>query len=108
MLMTLSDRITEARQLVQLSKDAAEGDSNDDEIQALQDARDALTDLVDRYQAATSAASNIAVGVWVSDLDGVPVVQIDVPDNTGHFRINVNDGAIWDQATDTPFTPPTS
>lgn len=106
--MTLSDQVTEALRLVQLSMDAAEGDSNDDEIQALQDARDALTDLVNRYQAAISAASNIVVGIWVSDLDAVPVVQIDVPDSTGRFRINVNDGAIWDQATDTPFTPPES
>lgn len=36
--------------------------------------------------------------------DGTPVVQIDTdPDpEVGRFRINVNDGAIWDQDAEAP------
>src|SRR4051812_14151731 len=34
--------------------------------------------------------------------DGVPVVQIDTDGEVDRFRINVNDGAIWDQDTETP------
>lgn len=100
------DNIADARRLVKRSEDAAAGDSNDAEIEALQEARDALVRLVDAAAGAAETAEAITVGIWISDCDGVPVVQIDVPDKAGRFRINVNDAAVWDQDTGTPFTPP--
>ncbi|MGO1849378.1 hypothetical protein [Microbacterium sp.] len=100
------DNIADARRLVKRSEDAAAGDSNDAEIEALQEARDGLARLVDAAAVASETAGAITVGIWISDYDGVPVVQIDVPDTAGRFRINVNDAAIWDQDTRTPFAPP--
>ena len=51
-------------------------------------------------------AGAITVGIWISDYNSMPVVQIDVPDTAGRFRINVNDAAIWDQDTRTPVRAP--
>lgn len=32
--------------------------------------------------------------------DGVPVIQVDTDGSNSHFRINVNDGTIWDQGSE--------
>lgn len=37
----------------------------------------------------------LAVNVWTSELDGIPVVQIDTAGNVGVFRVAINDGDIW-------------
>lgn len=43
-----------------------------------------------------AVGATITVGVWVSDVDGVPVVQIDTTDNSGRIRVNVNEGPVFD------------
>lgn len=48
----------------------------------------------------------ITVDAWISVLDGVPVVQIDTHERTGRFRVNVNDGPIWDQTAEQPYSHP--
>ena len=47
----------------------------------------------------TRTMEGLRVTFYLGEKDGKPVVQID---GSGDFRINVNDGAIWDQHTDAP------
>lgn len=57
---------------------------------------------------APQGIESITVDVWISELDGVPVVQIDVPEGAGRFRVNINDGPIWDQEAEQPYFHPDS
>lgn len=47
-----------------------------------------------------SVGATIDIGVWVSDLDGVPVVQIDTTDALGRIRINLNEAPVFDRDPD--------
>ncbi len=63
--------------------------------------------MTDQEQAACRAES-IEVQTSVSEIDGVPVVQIDTAEGTGRFRVYVNDGPIWDQEAEQPYRHPDS
>lgn len=39
---------------------------------------------------------SIVIVAWVSDLDGVNVVQIDTTAGAGRVRVNLNDAPVWD------------
>lgn len=45
----------------------------------------------------------LEVTFYMGQMDGKPVIQID---GSGDFRVNVNDGPIWDQSTETSWKGP--
>lgn len=46
-------------------------------------------------------APHVALGLYVSDVDGAQVVQIDTSDATGRLRIYLNDATVWDDDPET-------
>jgi hypothetical protein len=38
----------------------------------------------------------LRIAPFISEIDGVPVLQIDTSDNIGRFRINLNRCTLWD------------
>jgi hypothetical protein len=55
---------------------------------------------LDHYPAADDQNPNIEVTVYHGVKDGKPVLQIDTHGENVDFRINVNDGTVWDSGTD--------
>ncbi|WP_416445447.1 hypothetical protein AB3K78_01200 [Leucobacter sp. HNU] len=46
--------------------------------------------------ALTTQREPVDVTVTRSEIDGALLIQIDTEDETGHLRIDLNDGTIWD------------
>lgn len=52
------------------------------------------------------ASEAVETTVYRSDIDGAIVIEIDTQPASGHVRINLNDGTIWDR--DPEEIPPTA
>jgi hypothetical protein len=48
--------------------------------------------------------AEVLVSAFVSDVDGVPVIQVDTNPGSGPLRVNLNDSTLWhgDPDTDGP------
>ncbi|SIL17042.1 Uncharacterised protein [Mycobacteroides abscessus subsp. abscessus] len=44
---------------------------------------------------------HVLVSAYVSDVDGVPVLQVDTNPGSGRLRLNLNDSTLWDGDPDT-------
>lgn len=49
----------------------------------------------------TIPGGEVLVSAYVSDVDGVPVIQVDTNPGSGRLRVNLNDGTLWDGDPDT-------
>ncbi len=47
----------------------------------------------------------LRIYAYLSDMDGVPVVQIDTDDNPGRMQVYINDGPVYDADPETNIGP---
>lgn len=55
----------------------------------------------DAMTVALSDGRQFLVSAYPSEVDGIPVIQVDTDHRIGRLRVNLNDGTLWDGDPDT-------